>query len=101
MALEVLLERGALAAALAVEELLGQELDGVALAAGGGHRSAPYVSGDLRYALGRGLETRAQPPGITGHPEREITPLPATRHPPSATRLRAALVGPGSTTGSP
>ena len=40
VALEVLAERGLLAAALAVEELLGQELDGVALVAGGIHRRA-------------------------------------------------------------
>jgi hypothetical protein len=46
--LEVLAEGGSLTAPLALEEVLGQELDGVALAAGRVHRSAPYVLGDLR-----------------------------------------------------
>ena len=41
VAFEVLAQRRLLAAALAVEELLGQELDGVALVAGGVHGLAP------------------------------------------------------------
>ena len=48
VALDVFAERRLLAAALAVEELLGQSLDWVARVAGGGHRHAPLPE---RYPL--------------------------------------------------
>src|SRR5262249_44846826 len=61
VAVEVVLEGGTLAAAPAVEELLGQQLDGVAVGAGAVHRLAPgpsdslggggYVRADLRIRL--------------------------------------------------
>src|SRR5262249_18802101 len=86
--LDILAECGPLAATLAVEEVLGQPLDGVALAAGDAHGSAPITRGRRGNVAGPG-----GPYGPGGHRPRDRTsagPLPT--YPATAGRCPQARV---------
>ena len=88
--LDVFAQRRLLAAALAVEELLGQELDGVAPVAGGAHQFGPLCIrlNELRHRFMCSAVTPSVRAGT----------FPSPRPP---TPAKVALSAPGWTTGSP